>query len=209
MKARWFFILLLNCLWACGEGGHQEESGENGLLFAQAWKEGVSPRGDSIRSAVAGRKIRDPYVLYCRAWLLKRKGQAARALKTADSLTMGYPSFAEGYYIRANLRADAGDNEGALRDYGKALARKPAFPEACINRGSLHFSMKHAGEALSDFRMAMRLDPRRAEAWFNAGNAFAVMARADSACFFWEKARQLGSLPADSLLRTHCSGTKP
>jgi tetratricopeptide (TPR) repeat protein len=208
VKTSWFFILIL-ALGACTEGSPDEVAEENRQIFGLAWKEGASPRGDSLRKMLAGRSQRDSYVLYCRSWLLKKNGQAARALKTADSLTMGYPSFPEGYYLRANLRADAGDNEGALRDYGKALARKPTFPEAYINRGSLHFQMKHADEALADFRAAIRLEPRRPDAWFNAANAFAVMSHADSACYFWEKARLLGSFPADSLLRKHCSGSNP
>ncbi len=79
------------------------------------------------------------------------------------------PDNARAYFNRGRLRGEAGDWNGMMADYAKALELKPDFVEAYNNRGNAYsFAGNHA-RALEDFSKAIRYYPRSAGSYNNRG----------------------------------------
>lgn len=157
-----------------------------------------------IRTRIAAEAPRSDIGLYCKAWLLAQGGNRPKALKTADSLVMGFPSFEKGLYLRANLRAEQNDPDGALADFDKVLKKNPGFFEALVNRGSLHFKLGHTDMALKDFEKADALKPHQKNVKLNLGNAYISLGDKLKACSNWAKADSLGEPSAKELIRKFC-----
>jgi tetratricopeptide (TPR) repeat protein len=121
---------------------------------------------------------------------------------------MGFPAFTKGYYLRANLRAEVKDLEGALSDYDRAIKREPTFFEAYMNRGSLQFSRKHPDEALKDFQSALKVRAGNQDALYNLGNARMALGQPDSACTCWEKSALAGDEKSKVLIQKFCSNAE-
>ena len=172
--------------------------------FEKQWGE-KSAAGDSVRLALAALPGRNEYILYCRAWKHAGRHNLAQALKTADSLVMGYPAFEKGIYLRANLRLENRDTSGSLSDFDRCLKKNPAFFECRMNRGSLFFVQKMADLAFLDFREAVKLRPENAEARLNLGNAHFALGQADSACVQWKTAASAGSAAANEISNKLCN----
>jgi len=80
------------------------------------------------------------------------------------------PRYSVAYLNRGNARSDAGDIDGALSDYSKAIELKTDKAEAYNNRG-LIFAMKNDFEAAEvDFTKALSIYPDFASALNNRGN---------------------------------------
>lgn len=67
-----------------------------------------------------------------------------------------------------------GDNEKAVKYYGKAIALNPHYAAAYVNRGSARFDLKKskkaAEEAIEDCNQAIKLSPKLAKAYSNRGS---------------------------------------
>ncbi|HXC54234.1 MAG TPA: hypothetical protein VNU97_02980 [Rhizomicrobium sp.] len=73
---------------------------------------------------------------------------------------------------RGILKAHAADLDGALADYGAAIALGANLGEAYLNRSATMIALKRYGEALDDADKAVRLGSTRPEvAYFNRGLA--------------------------------------
>jgi len=201
------YILVLSVFYSCSAPKPEQSHDEMKLKFDSAWKADSSGKWKTTRTELAASSQRNEYSLYCRSWLLAQNGNLAKAIKTADSLVMGFPAFVKGYYLRANLRADAKDLEGAFGDFDKAIKRDPVFFEALMNRGSLHFSNQHPDLALKDFQLARKIQSTDPEVFTNLGNSWLALGKADSACKSWENAQTLGSKKAVDLLNRFCQQT--
>lgn len=203
MKKSLFALLILAVSCTQPESVNLEKSHE--LQFDSAWKSGDSIQIRKVRTLLAASTGRDPFILYSRAWLQATSGNLPKALKTADSLVMGYPAFAKGHYLRANFKASSGNLEGAFKDYENAIKRDPGLFEAYLNRGALYFQDKHPEHAIPDFQNAIKLRNEDAQAWFNLANAFAAAGSPDSACHYWTRAGELGSAKAMEFKTKFCS----
>ena len=166
------------------------------------------PASDSVRNALASLSIRNEYTLYSRAWQLAGKGNLPAALKTVDSLVMGFPGFVKGTYLRANLRLENKDTIGSLSDFERCLKRNPAFFECRMNRGSLFFSKNMPDLAFKDFKEAVKLQPANPEARLNLGNAQFALGQLDSACIQWQFASKSGNSSAATLSEKFCPSPK-
>lgn len=202
-----FLSVLFFCLAAltyCTEKPPQ--SSENwALKFDSVWQIDADPVVMQVRTEIARQDPKSAYGLYCKAWLLARKGDLGKALKTADSLVMGFPQFDKGLYLRANLKAEQNDTEGAFSDFDKCLKRNPNFTEAYINRGALYFSSNHPDQALTDFLAANKLKTNDKRILLNIGNAQAKLGMMADACRNWHAADSLGEPQARVLVGLHCS----
>ena len=200
---KWYHILIF-LLPACGQKNGSEQ-GDIAGKFNLAWQSNAPELVLKIREELARSAVKSPEVLYARAWLADRAGDGPQALKTADSLVMGYPQFEKGWYLRANLKEKSGDLEAAIQDYDKALKRNPAFAEALINRGSLQFKTRHYDLALKDFEKARSIVPQNKLVAINLGNAWMAFGKPEKACQFWKTADSMGYPGADTLLKKYCS----
>ena len=72
------------------------------------------------------------------------------------------------YYVRGLLRADIGDHDGAIEDYGQAIALTPA-PRYFESRGEAYCVKGDDAAALSDFARVVELDPGNGMPHLNVG----------------------------------------
>jgi tetratricopeptide (TPR) repeat protein len=204
-QMRYFILsICLVTMLACSSGTKENNQSDLLARFDSAWNSSSPEEIQRIRSGIASLPDRNEFTLYCRAWVLSQKSEPAKALKTADSLVMGFPSFIRGWYLRANLRAESKDVEGALSDFDKAVKKDPQFFEAWMNRGAVHFSNQHPDLALKDFQSAQKLKPAHPDVFLNLANCWLALGRADSACVFLEKAEQAGNPKATELKQRFC-----
>ena len=68
-----------------------------------------------------------------------------------------YPSFAEAYYNRANLKAISGNLPEAYDDYTRAIELEPSLGEAYYNRGLVQIFMKDTRKGCMDLSKAGEL----------------------------------------------------
>lgn len=202
--------MLMGLFFACGNKAEREESHTEQVL-AQAFEKnwGIkSATSDSIRMALANLPARNQYTLYCRAWKMAGQSRLTDALKSADSLVMGFPRFEKGIFLRANLRLENGDTSGSMSDFERCLKRNPRFFECLMNRGSLFFSSRMPDLAYKDFKEAVRLKPQNPEALRNLGNSFLALGQPDSACRYWKQAQDKGATNLEVLMQNHCPTNK-
>jgi predicted Zn-dependent protease len=206
-----FFLFLCFLVWisvSCSERKPSADGAVEKQHLIEAFEAGWgirNTRTDSVRYQLASLPGNDPYQLYCRAWKKAKEKQLSSALKTADSLVMGFPKFEKGIFLRANLRLENKDTSGSISDFERCLRKNPGFFEARMNRGSLYFQKNMVDLAYQDFREASRLKPGDANVGRNLGNTFLVLGKPDSACFHWSNSAMLGDTVSENLLQQYCS----
>jgi Tfp pilus assembly protein PilF len=94
-------------------------------------------------------------------WLDGRTAEAARDVDRALFLAPIYPP---GLHMRANLKADKGDLDGARIDLDTAIKLSPKMMSAYNSRAIVHLLAGRLQEALSDWKTAMWSMPRDADA---------------------------------------------
>lgn len=87
--------------------------------------------------------------------------------------------------------AEAGDDEGALAAFDRALALRPTHPAAHLWRGRALSALGRDAEALAAFDAAIGLDDGKAEAYFERGNALAAADRRPEAVEAYRRAAAL------------------
>lgn len=190
-------------LFSC-KGEKETDSEKWSEIFNQTWQNPDEATVLKQRQAVANQAGKSRYGYYCRAWLLSRSQALDLALKTADSLVMGFPEFDKAWYLRANLRSQRNDTTGAFRDFSEGLKRNPSFSEIYINRGALYFRLGNLDKALADFEAAIKLGRNIPQALTNLGNVHFKMQHPIIACQFWQKADSLGDTMASNRYKTFC-----
>jgi tetratricopeptide (TPR) repeat protein len=95
------------------------------------------------------------------------------------------------HFELANLYADAGNHNEAIRSYQKALEINPKFVEAMVNLGSTYSDLELNEEAVEQFEAALALDPEDCKARSNLGNAYYSMGRYPDAMFEYRRAIDL------------------
>jgi tetratricopeptide (TPR) repeat protein len=74
------------------------------------------------------------------------------------------------WFLEGGTREAAGDVDGALMAYGKALEGDPALAAAHTNLGNLLYRRGERGEARTHYEQALALDPEQPEARYNLAN---------------------------------------
>jgi tetratricopeptide (TPR) repeat protein len=76
-----------------------------------------------------------------------------------------HPDSWVGYFNHASALNEAGDHEGALRDYNRCLELRPGHATALTNRGTTRLELHDLGGALEDYTAAIGIEPRYERAW--------------------------------------------
>lgn len=95
--------------------------------------------------------------------------EVMRACDRAVATATGAARQAAAHYNRGIGRHSAGDLEGAIDDFTRAIALAGDFPAAFLARGRAWQAGKEADRARADYDQAIRLDPRHPAAYHNRG----------------------------------------
>jgi tetratricopeptide (TPR) repeat protein len=81
------------------------------------------------------------------------------------------PRYTIAYFLRAYVKDQLNDPQGALADYNQAITLNPKFALAYYNRGTLKYEKLNDPQgALADYNQAITLNPKFAGAYSNRGN---------------------------------------
>lgn len=95
---------------------------------------------------------------------------------------------AKAFFYRASARNDKKDWEGAITDYGEAIARDPKQAAAYFNRGADWYNKGDDDRAIADFNVLISLDPSSSEAYSSRGAAFLRKGKIDAAIVDYQQA---------------------
>ncbi len=80
------------------------------------------------------------------------------------------PPTADDFFITAQEKSQAGDYQGAIADYNRALAIDPQFKEIYFRRGLARSLTKDWQGAEADYTRAIAIDPQHPEAYLHRGS---------------------------------------
>ena len=92
-------------------------------------------------------------------------GQNKAALEYYNEERLQSCNCASLYLDRAQLRAQASENQAALNDLAKVLELKPELPEAWFWKGMIHSRQSQAKEALAAFETAASFNTQQVAVW--------------------------------------------
>ncbi|MBW4595471.1 MAG: tetratricopeptide repeat protein [Brasilonema angustatum HA4187-MV1] len=95
---------------------------------------------------------------------------------------------AEKWYNLGCEKSEAGDFEGAIASYDKALTIQPDYYQAWFNRGNALSYLERKEEAIASYDKALTIQPDDYLAWFNRGNALSYLERKEEAIASYDKA---------------------
>jgi tetratricopeptide (TPR) repeat protein len=96
------------------------------------------------------------------------KKEAVKQFSQAIALN---PRYAIAYFLRAYVKDQLNDPQGALADFNQAISLNPQDAVVYINRGNLKADKLNDPQgALADYSQAISLKPQNAIAYYNRGN---------------------------------------
>jgi tetratricopeptide (TPR) repeat protein len=104
----------------------------------------------------------------------KEASVRAETFKRSESLEENIPKLAQAmpapdYNIRAFVKYNLGDIQGAITDLNEAIRLNPADTLAYNNRGMMKSELGDKQGAIADFNEAIRLNPDFAGTYYNRG----------------------------------------
>jgi tetratricopeptide (TPR) repeat protein len=95
---------------------------------------------------------------------------------------------AESLFTQGNQQVEAGNLEGAIASFDKAIEFKPDSHDAWLNRGNTLVELGRIQEALASYDKALEFKPDDHEAWINRGNTLVELSRFEEAIASYDKA---------------------
>lgn len=83
--------------------------------------------------------------------------------------------FSRDFFLRANVRLEQGDIEGAIADARESLAREPSLNDARLTLGNALLLKGDAAGAADAYRLFLRDDPEEPRGWNNLAAALAAL----------------------------------
>ena len=124
-------------------------------------------------------------------WLQGRSQEAGRDAVRALEIN---PSYAPALHVRARLKADLGDLDGARADLDSAIAISPRMMSAYSTRAAVHLAAGRLQESLSDYKTLMWTTPRDAEAIAGHGIVRGLLGETEAAITDLVRARSVSPL---------------
>jgi tetratricopeptide (TPR) repeat protein len=115
-----------------------------------------------------------------------------------------YPEVPESYMQLGLLEKAQGHTQNAMDYFDKLLEKDQAHAQYFLERGSMALKINQIQKADEDFGMALDLDPTLSEAYLQKGNIHFELDDLTGACFYWSKAKQLGSSEAAKQIYKNC-----
>jgi tetratricopeptide (TPR) repeat protein/predicted Ser/Thr protein kinase len=115
----------------------------------------------------------------------------ARSLRRVPADAVREPRTAEDFRVRGLTRAEAGDLEGAIADYTRAVELDPSDASSWNNRASARRDRGDLAGAMADYDRALKEDPGRATAWANRASARLMLGEVEQALADYTRALSL------------------
>lgn len=100
---------------------------------------------------------------------------ASKSKQQPDVDSYKIDSLALMYKEQGNAKDDAGDKQGAIEDYTKAIEIAPNYITAYYNRAIVKSSMGNKKGAIKDYTKVIELEPHKSGAYYGRGNARAFL----------------------------------
>jgi Flp pilus assembly protein TadD len=126
------------------------------LFFAMA---GAHANAELLFREAIRKAPTDPRLHYDLGLVLDRAGRRAAARHALETALAIDPRFAAARVARALFLSEAGDEDGALRDWTIADRRGALGPRSLQARGAILARRGRIDEAIEDYRRAVRLEP--------------------------------------------------
>jgi tetratricopeptide (TPR) repeat protein len=161
------------------------------------FQQGRLAEAEAAWRAILERKPGDPEALHLLGLILVRTGRAEGLplLDRSIEIAPRNPAFLNN---RAQILAEAGRSDEALRDLRRALMLEPRFHAAYCHLGSLLRRLGRLDEALAAFRKALAIDPRVPDAHVGLGNVLRERGDPDGARVAYEAALRLAPANASA-----------
>lgn len=131
-------------------------------------------------------------------------GDTRKAMEYFDASLSLKPDYADTYINRAKAISQTGNADLALLDLEKAMKLSPGNALVYYSRGTLRGMKGDFLGAHHDLDSAILLKPEYADAFYNRGMSNMSLKDTLSACADWKKAFELGSKPAEQMVREYC-----
>jgi predicted O-linked N-acetylglucosamine transferase (SPINDLY family) len=135
------------------------------------------------------------YGMLCRA--LAEQGLLARARAAIQQGLRRNDRSPELHFYLGNVETAAGDLEGAVTSYGRALALAPAFPEALQNLGRALLASGRQQDAIDCLQRGVAAAPSSGEAHLLLGSALQQLGQLEAAANSFRSALALAPRQAD------------
>ncbi|MBW4592813.1 MAG: tetratricopeptide repeat protein [Brasilonema angustatum HA4187-MV1] len=121
-------------------------------------------------------------------WLLGRGGETnRRGAEGAEEEEEGEGD-ADAWFDTGNEQFEAGDFEGAIASFDKAVEFKPDYHQAWYSRGNALSDLGRIEEAIASYDKAIEIKPDYHQAWYIRGLALSELGRIEEAIPFYDKA---------------------
>ena len=130
------------------------------------------------------------------------------ALKSINRSIELNPAVADAYNLRGAVRANMGDNPGALPDFSKAIELNKNYVNAWSNRGAAKTYLGNHSGAITDANKAIELDPDYAASYRVRAIAYSQQDNMTDSCSDMKKASSLGDSIAIRILKDNPGACK-
>jgi tetratricopeptide (TPR) repeat protein len=91
------------------------------------------------------------------------------------------------FIVNAETLKNAGNYQGAIIEYNKAIKLEPTNPEYFLKRGKIYAKIRNDALAIEDFNTVIRLRPNKYEALFLRAYIYALTQNSRKALFQYNK----------------------
>ena len=108
------------------------------------------------------------------------------------------------YFKQGVEKYEAGNYQGAISDWSKAIEINPQDAVFYYNRGVAKHELKDYQGAIADYTKAIEINPQDAEAFVNRGIVRELVDDLDGACLDWRKAVDFGQTTPAEWVKKQC-----
>ena len=108
------------------------------------------------------------------------------------------------YFKQGVEKYEAGNYQGAISDWSKAIEINPQDAVFYYNRGVAKHELKDYQGAIADYTKAIEINPQDAEAFVNRGIVRELVDDLDGACLDWRKAVDFGQTTPAEWVKNQC-----
>jgi len=125
--------------------------------------------------------------------------------KSDIQLYLKYFGTEKTFYLAGQIYYASGEYLNALKYFNRLMDKKYPDVRYYRARGMTYYQTNSFDQAVYDLSMSLDLEPGNAEANLYLGLAQYYNGNAKSACYYWNRAKELGELKSITYLQKYCS----